>query len=83
MYCSCAACIVHLIYVITHRHKNHVQESLSYHKVGLHVTVCTYVMMDCGYTGFYTEWLIYAAFVGFVVMLYGYSTIPTHRNALA
>ena len=33
--------------------------------------------------GFYTEWLMYAAFVGCVIMLYGFSTIPTHRNALA
>ena len=33
--------------------------------------------------GFYTEMLMYAAFVGCVVMLYGFSTIPTHRNAIA
>ena len=39
--------------------------------------VCLYLL------GFYTEWLMYAAFVGCIVMLYGFSTIPTHRNAIA
>ena len=33
--------------------------------------------------GLYTEWLMYAAFVGFIVMLYGFSTTPVHRNAIA
>ncbi|XP_065912183.1 anoctamin-7-like [Dysidea avara] len=51
---------------------NHVRKYFG-EKIGIYFT----------WVGFYTEWLMFASFVGFVVMLYGFSTIPTHRNALA
>jgi len=67
-----------------------VLEVVLYHSNNIFVcNDCTFVNLKkyhckcCLYAGFYTEWLMYASFVGFVIMLYGFSTIPEHRNALA